>query len=359
MKQLKYAIQNVIRGKGSNIVKVVSITLGLLVSVILIAKVAYELSYDNFYRDNEQLYVVKTGWDGGKPLHGNNIYPTAAAIARHFSAQVESFTTVTEAYGKMSHGNKAYRETVLMVDSAFFQTMGLPLYKGNALDLANPDMIFLSGVGEYVPEHGTVTGILDGFRFIDAAQMEPVEIRWSSGRGNVMHVRLKEPFDDNLKRLNEEMKKLYPQDNVQFTSYAKQMERSFHSERVFQDSIILATIAILAITLMGLVGYINDEIRRRSKEIAIRKINGAEVKGILLMLSTDVIRIAVPAILIGVVLSHYTGMVWKSQFRDVMTTDWLFYTGVFIVVLAFIVGCVIIKSWRIANENPILSLKNE
>ena len=42
---------------------------------------------------------------------------------------------------------------------------------------------------------------------------------------------------------------------------------------------------------MGLVGYINDEIRRRSKEIAIRKINGAEVKGILLMLSTDVIRI--------------------------------------------------------------------
>lgn len=77
-----------------------------------------------------------------------------------------------------------------------------------------------NGVGEYVPEHGTVTGILDGFRFIDAAQMEPVEIRWSSGRGNVMHVRLKEPFDDNLKRLNEEMKKLYPQDNVQFTSYA-------------------------------------------------------------------------------------------------------------------------------------------
>ena len=72
------------------------------------------------------------------------------------------------------------------------------------------------------------------------------------------------------------------------------MERSFHSERVFRDSIILATIAILAITLMGLVGYINDEIRRRSKEIAIRKINGAEVKGILLMLSTDVIRIAVP-----------------------------------------------------------------
>ena len=99
MKQLKYAIQNVIRGKGSNIVKVVSITLGLLVSVILIAKVAYELNYDNFYQDNKHLYVVKTGWDGGKPLHGNNIYPTAATIARHFPNQVKSFTTVTDTYG--------------------------------------------------------------------------------------------------------------------------------------------------------------------------------------------------------------------------------------------------------------------
>lgn len=766
MKQLKYAIQNVIRGKGSNVVKVVSITLGLLVSIILIAKVVYELNYDNFYQDNERLYVVKTGWDGGEPLHGNNIYPTAATIARHFPNQVESFTTVTNTYGKISHGNDTYQRTIVQADSLFFPTMGIPLYKGNALDLANPDMIFLSesfakeifgssdpmgktllysigegnqpfivkgiyvdippnttlyrpeaiisianrtkyynvglgwntggnyqafirlkhskedaeiinkgitsiimsqympmdhygkfgvkgidvilsplrdlhldnsdivkmlyimsilaiallftatlnyvlvslsslayrskaigvhkcngagtgsvfgmflwetavivcvslaliafiilnfsekieelvqtpigelfslqnlwaptlvvlflfliggimpgrffssipvtqvfrqyteskkrwkypllfvqfagtaflvgmmcvvfsqyhytmskdlgynierlaavydsyehvdntlsllhnlpyvegaataeaemlgfpapysvddnsgnmiftprltffdreffnfigmklkagkaptsedeilvneefvhamgwssnGVGEYVPEHGTVTGILDGFRFVDAAQMEPVEIRWRSGRGKVMHVRLKEPFDDNLRRLNDEMKSLYPQDNIQFTSYAGEMERIFHSKRVFRDSTILATIAILAITLMGLVGYINDEIQRRSKEIAIRKINGSEVKGILLMLSTDIIRIAIPAVLIGVILSHYTGEMWKSQFRDVMVTSWLFYVGVFIAVLTFIVGCVIIKSWRIANENPVLSLKNE
>lgn len=183
-------------------------------------------------------------------------------------------------------GNMIFSPRLTFFDREFFNFIGMRLKTGKAPTaegeiLVNEEFVRAmkwdnNGVGEYVPEHGTVTGILDGFRFIDAAQMEPVEIRWSSGRGNVMHVRLKEPFDDNLKRLNEEMKKLYPQDNVQFTSYAKQMERSFHSERVFRDSIILATIAILAITLMGLVGYINDEIRRRSKEIAIRKIKGAE-----------------------------------------------------------------------------------
>ena len=37
---------------------------------------------------------------------------------------------------------------------------------------------------------------------------------------------------------------------------------------------LLAAIAILFITLMGLIGYINDELQRRSKEIAIRKVNG-------------------------------------------------------------------------------------
>ena len=82
--------------------------------------------------------------DGGKPLHGNNIYPTAAAIARHFSAQVESFTTVTEAYGRCLMEIKLIGKLFLWSILLFFKQWGFLYTKGNALDLANPDMIFLS-----------------------------------------------------------------------------------------------------------------------------------------------------------------------------------------------------------------------
>ena len=45
------------------------------------------------------------------------------------------------------------------------------------------------------------------------------------------------------------------------------------------------------ITLMGLIGYINDELQRRSKEIAIRKVNGAESFAILEMLGSHHLKI--------------------------------------------------------------------
>ena len=47
---------------------------------------------------------------------------------------------------------------------------------------------------------------------------------------------------------------------------------------------------------MGLIGYINDEMQRRSKEIAIRKVNGAEASSILVLLSKDIFWISLPAL---------------------------------------------------------------
>ena len=48
---------------------------------------------------------------------------------------------------------------------------------------------------------------------------------------------------------------------------------------------------------MGLIGYVNDETQRRSKEIAIRKVNGAEASTILRLLSRDILYVAVPSVL--------------------------------------------------------------
>jgi putative ABC transport system permease protein len=176
----------------------------------------------------------------------------------------------------------------------------------------------------------------------------------------VMHARLKEPFEDNLIRLNEEMKKLYPSQTPMFTSYDQYLQDIFENVRTFRDSVLMACIAILVITLMGLIGYTNEEVRRRSKEIAIRKVNGAEVTDILKMLCRDVSIVALPAVIIGVLLSWQMGDSWiSSNFEDILSISPLVYVGVVIVALVFILGTVIVKSWRVANENPVLSIKSE
>ena len=50
MNQIYYAIQNIIRGKDSTLVKVVSLSLGLFLSIILFALVGSQFNYDSFYR---------------------------------------------------------------------------------------------------------------------------------------------------------------------------------------------------------------------------------------------------------------------------------------------------------------------
>ena len=53
-------------------------------------------------------------------------------------------------------------------------------------------------------------------------------------------------------------------------------------------------IVTLIITLIGLIGYINDETNRRGKEIAVRKINGATEVNILSLMTRDVAWMALP-----------------------------------------------------------------
>ncbi len=237
------------------------------------------------------------------------------------------------------------REGEMVVNQAFVRKMG---WSGN-------------GIGEVIPNRGTVTGIVE-FSEIDRAEEPPFWMHWHNDEENIqsIHVRLKEPFGEHLLRLNEEMKHLYPQEDILFRSVEDNLHDYFRSARIFRNSTLITCFTILVITLTGIIGYTNDEVRRRSKEIAIRKVNGAEVGHILIMLCKDVAIIALPAVLIGTLASKYIGEAWvSSNFKDILAIHTLLYVGVFIVTLLIILATVIWKAWRVANENPVVSIKNE
>ena len=271
------------------------------------------------------------------------------------------------------NGGKKFNASIAQYNDNFCRFMNIRLkagkYHTNANEiLVNPAFVKAmgwtgDGIGEVVERQGTVTGIVD-MEYPNESNDFPYLAKWISnemtGSPVAMHARLKEPFEENYIRLNEDMKKLYPNKTPAFTSYDRELKNHFESVRIFRDSVLMACIAILVITLMGLIGYTNEEVRRRSKEIAIRKVNGAEVTDILKMLCRDVSIVALPAVVIGVLLSWQMGEAWiSSNFEDILSISPLVYVGVGIVALAFILGTVIVKSWRIANENPVLSIKSE
>lgn len=155
------------------------------------------------------------------------------------------------------------------------------------------------------------------------------------------------------------MKEIYPTKDIIFSSLPKAIVNQYQAARRFRDAIILSSITILFVTLMGLIGYTNDEVRRRSKEIAIRKVNGAEALNVLRLLSRDAFAMALPAAVIGAVASYFISRQWLDQFAEQIFLNPVIYLGVTILTIVLVVGCVVVKSWRIANENPVNSIKSE
>lgn len=85
----------------------------------------------------------------------------------------------------------------------------------------------------------------------------------------------------------------------------------------------------------------------RSKEIAIRKVNGAEASSILRLLSAGILKVAVGAVLIGIAFSWYVSGIWMEQFPDgtLLSPGW--FIGVGVALLVLIVLVVVVKAWRL------------
>ena len=204
-----------------------------------------------------------------------------------------------------------------------------------------------------------VVGILKDFHIGSYYQPQDVIMfGYTRTFGNTVHVRLKEPFAENLRRLNKDVNEAYPDKTIDFAGLEQRILERYNPVRVFSNATILAAVTMF-VMLMGLIGYTTDEVRRRSKEIAIRKVNGAESSGILELLSKDVLYVAGPAVIIGIIASAYVNEMWMDQFAAQVPLSWPVYVLIALVILLFIVACVIWKSWRIANENPVKSIKSE
>lgn len=206
-----------------------------------------------------------------------------------------------------------------------------------------------------------IVGVMENF--VDAnlfVGIQPVLFAGSNKRQGFTTVRLKAPYRESFNALNKAIAEAYPANNIWFNYLPDRIKKQYDSTRRFRDMVFLAFSAILLITLMGLFGYVNDEVRRRSKEIAIRKVNGAEASDILSLLSKGMAWVAIPAVVIGTVCSYFVGKEWLMQFeRFQMSLSIPLFILIALAVLILIFGTVILKSWHIANDDPVNSIKNE
>jgi len=134
---------------------------------------------------------------------------------------------------------------------------------------------------------------------------------------------------------------------------------TYENIKNFRDAVSIGGGVILIIVFIGLVGYTTDEVNRRKKEIAIRRINGALLSDVEKIFLGDIAKIALPATLLGIALAWQTMLRWQEQFAEKATLSWIMFAAIFflIVVVTLAVSAYNVK--RIVEDNPANGLKKE
>ena len=141
--------------------------------------------------------------------------------------------------------------------------------------------------------------------------------------------------------------------------YTAAITETYKPARTMRESILAAGVVTVIIALLGLVGYTTDETGRRRKEIALRKINGAQPWQITAIFLRDIGSFSIVAVVIGCVASWFVfQMVLRSFAQKADITIWLF-VGVAVALLAVLAAVVIARCYDIARSNPADSLRAE
>ncbi|HOP58679.1 MAG TPA: ABC transporter permease [Bacteroidales bacterium] len=121
---------------------------------------------------------------------------------------------------------------------------------------------------------------------------------------------------------------------------------------------ILALIAVL-LSCMGLYGLASFTIEKRTKEIGIRKINGATITGILALLNKNYFVYVVVAFIIGCPVVFIVMQRWLQNFTYRTELSWIIFALAGLLALGIALLTVSWQSWRAATRNPVEALRYE
>jgi putative ABC transport system permease protein len=146
---------------------------------------------------------------------------------------------------------------------------------------------------------------------------------------------------------------------INIISYAEQMRAAYDDSRKMRNTMAIGAVFSLLIALLGLIGFIRDESIRRSKEMAVRKINGAANRDILGTYAKDIMVLSSVMAVIACIAAFFMAHKWLEQFAEKVSLNPLYFLGGALLVLAIVLGVVVLNCLRIARTNPVESLKNE
>ncbi len=367
------------------------ISIGLIVSTLVIYRQLHFIRNKEVGFNRDQVLVIHDTWplgrDGTANLRKNLL--TLAAVTE--ATVTPDIPTVDGQYWQLGwfrdaslDARKAMIMTTLRVDDHYIPTLGMQMIKGRNFDLAqfptdstaillNEAAVAMLGVKDplnlILYNHDDqfklltfhVVGVVKDFNYnsmhdkIHPLLMEVNRSNWSS-----MAVRFR--TNDAVRLVRQVESKFHaakPGLPFSYTFMDNDFDKLYHAEQ--QTGQIFITFAVFAILIacLGLFGLVTYAAEQRTKEIGIRKVLGASVRGIVGLLSRDFTMLVGIAALIAFPVAWWAMYKWLDTFAYRTEISWWIFLVAGAVALAIALLTVSYQSLKAALMNPVKSLRSE
>ena len=268
---------------------------------------------------------------------------------------------------------------VFRVDPNFLELMRIPITEGRDFlpsdrDLQNGGWIFnetarkkhnlqvgstidIAGIG-----FGEIVGFIPDIKFASfhgeytsmAFQVERPGRSWA-------YIRLNSGASKHeaMSYINSTLAELYPGNQNEVRFFDEVLHRLYEKEIALNLLITLFSMLVIFISIVGVFGLVMFDNESRRKEIGIRKICGATTTEILLMFNKGYLRILAVCFIITVPFAWYVVNRWLENFAYKTPMHWWVYLLAFAAVGVITVCTVTFQNWKVANDDPVKSIKSE
>ena len=207
-----------------------------------------------------------------------------------------------------------------------------------------------------------VTGVISDFHSQSLHQpIEPLMIMASPWTSSYVVIRL----DGNekyrgLEILKDQWGRTYPEHPaMDFSFLDENLDQLYHAEQRLGSVFVAGAMLSILIACLGLLGLSSFMAEQRTKEIGVRKVVGASITNIVLLLSKDLTMLILVAFVIAAPIGYFGLQAWLENFAYRIEIDvWVFvFSGFVAMVIAwFTIGFQAIKA---AEANPVVALQSE
>ena len=152
---------------------------------------------------------------------------------------------------------------------------------------------------------------------------------------------------------------LFPDKELDFKFWDEQLNNRYEAEDRWMKVIGYTSIIAIIISSLGLFGLTLIVINKRVKEIGIRKINGAKITDVMILLNRNFLNCVVIAFIIACPISWYIMNKWLQNFAYKTQLSWWIFAMAGFGALGIALLTVSWQSWRAATRNPVEAFRYE